>query len=136
MVRVVAVNFVCRRVDEGCVGAELATRFQQIERSVGVDAEVDLRLRRCPVMRRLRGGVNDDSDVGVEFGEDLIDERLIADVDIEVLVVCDCRFEIRTTLLGRSVFTEEVLAHVVVDADDFVAATGKQTHRLGPDEPG
>ena len=49
----------------------------------------DMRLRRGPVMRRLRGGVNNRFDVRVKFGEDLIHERLIADIGVVVLVLGD-----------------------------------------------
>ena len=46
----------------GASGQCVARRLEQVEGAVGVDAEVGLRLARRPVVRRLRGGVDDDLD--------------------------------------------------------------------------
>ena len=43
--------------------------------------EIDERLTRSPVVRRLRGGVRDQADVGAVFGKDLLDLTALADVD-------------------------------------------------------
>ena len=55
----VAVDLVRRREDEGRVRRVRARRLEQVERADRVDREVGLRLARRPVVRRLRGGVDD-----------------------------------------------------------------------------
>ena len=57
-VRPVAVDLVRRREDERRVGLVPARRLEQVERAVRVDGEVGQRLRRRPVVRGLRGGVD------------------------------------------------------------------------------
>ena len=79
----VAVDLVGRGEDEGRVGAVLARRLEQVERAVGVDAEVGLRVARGPVVRGLRGGVDDQLDLAGVLGEDARDAVGVADVELE-----------------------------------------------------
>ena len=58
-VRRVAVDLVGRREDERRLGQRVARRLEQVQRAVGVDREIGLGLARRPVVRRLRGGVDD-----------------------------------------------------------------------------
>ena len=65
---------------EGRLGARLARGFEQVQRADGVDAEIRVRLARGPVVRRLRGGVDDDFHGTAEFGEHLIHGVVVANV--------------------------------------------------------
>ena len=47
----------------------LAGRLEQVERAVGVDREVRVRVARRPVVRGLRGGVDDQLDLAAVLGE-------------------------------------------------------------------
>ena len=60
----VAVDLVGGAEHEGGVGAEATRCLQQVERAVGVHAEVRLRLAGGPVVGGLRGGVDDELDRG------------------------------------------------------------------------
>ena len=52
-----------------------ARRLEQVERAVGVDREVGLRLARRPVVGGLRGGVDDQLDPAGVLAEDPLDRR-------------------------------------------------------------
>ncbi len=79
----VAVDLVGRGEDEGRLGAVLAGRLEQVERAVGVDAEVGLRVAGGPVVRGLGGGVDDQLDLLAGLGEDAIDALGVADVEVD-----------------------------------------------------
>ena len=134
-VRRVAVDLVGRAEDERGVDRVLARRLEQVERAVGVDAEVRLRVLGGPVVRGLGGGVHDQLDVAGVLGEDALDAVGVADVDLLVQEL------VRETLLEhlghaarRRLGAEEARAHVVLEADDGVAALGEMEDGLGPDE--
>ncbi len=61
-VRGVAINFVRRCKNKRRFRAEISRRLEQIQRAVGVDGEIGLRIARRPIVRRLRRGVNDRGD--------------------------------------------------------------------------
>ena len=83
-VRRVAVDLVGRAEDERGVDRVLARRLEQVERAVGVDAEVGLRVLGGPVVRGLGGGVHDQLDLAGVLGEDALDAVGVADVDLLV----------------------------------------------------
>ena len=64
------------------VGRVLAGRLEQVERAVGVDCEVGLRVARRPVVGGLRGGVDDQLDPARARAEDPLDRAGVADVDV------------------------------------------------------
>ena len=80
----VAVDLVRRGEDEGRVGGVGARGLQQVEGAGRVDGEVGVRLARRPVVRRLRGGVDDDRQVARVAGEEFHDAVGVADVELGV----------------------------------------------------
>ena len=66
----VAVDLVGAGEDEGRLRAVPARRLQQVQRAVGVDREIGLRVACRPVVRRLGGGVNDRGNGAAVTGED------------------------------------------------------------------
>ncbi len=58
LIRQVAIHLVRRAEDERGRRRMAARRLEQVQRPVGVDREVGLRIRRGPVVRRLRRGVD------------------------------------------------------------------------------
>src|SRR5260370_198315 len=67
--------------DEGGFGGGRARVREEVVRPNCVDRKMDRRRRGGPVVRRLRGGVNDDADVAAELGEDLAHPPFVANVD-------------------------------------------------------
>ena len=131
----VAVDLVGRAEHERRVDRVRARRLEQVERAVGVDAEVGLGLLGRPVVRGLRGGVHDQLDLAGVLGEDARDGVGVADVDLLVHEL------VRQPLLQhlghaarRGLLAEEAGAHVVLEADDRVAALGEVDDGLGADQ--
>ena len=58
-IRRVAIDFVRRGENEWRFRAKISRGFEQVERAVGVNREIRLRIARRPIVRRLRGGVHD-----------------------------------------------------------------------------
>ena len=94
VVRQVAVDLVGRAEDERRARRVVAGRLQQVERPDGVDAEVGVRVGRSPVVRRLRGGVDDQLERAACLGEHALDAVAVADVEVE-------RTERAAVLLGQ-----------------------------------
>ena len=112
-------------------------RFEQIERSDGVDVEVDARIARCPVVRRLRRSMDHGGKFASEAGIQFVDPRSIANVDVDVRVgAAERSFEAFAIPPSRSLVAEEDTAHVVVDSDDVCPTRGEVLDRLGPDQAG
>ncbi len=132
-VGVVAVDLVGRGEDEAGPGSELTRRFEQVERAVGVDAEVGVGILRRPVVRRLGRRVHDQLDVGAVLGEQGLDPLAIPDVDLAMGVVRDRRFQVATAPLGRGIIAEELSSHVVVDPDDMEPLRAEEPNRLRAD---
>ena len=61
----VAIDFVCGHEDKDSVRREAAGGFEQCRGAVGVHREVHGRIARSPVVRWLRGRVDDQRDVPV-----------------------------------------------------------------------
>ena len=134
-VRRVAVDLVGRAEDERGVDRVLARRLEQVERAVGVDAEVGLRLLGGPVVRGLGGGVHDQLDLAGVLGEDALDAVGVADVDLLVHeLVREPLLEHLGHAARRRLGAEEARAHVVLEADDGVAALGEVEDGLGADQ--
>ena len=87
-------------------------------------------------MGRLRGRVNNRSQVTPVRFENLIHRRGIANVDLVMLI----RRHICQQLIPRSpsrrFLAEKALPHVVVDPYNHVAVPGKTLDRFGADQPG
>ena len=132
----VAVDLVGAGEKEGRLRAELAGGFQQDQGAVGVDGEVGDRLLGRPVVRRLGGGVDDQIDICAVFLEQAVDPLCAADVDIAVAVVLERRFELFPVPPGRPVLAEEILPHIVIDADDIESLCVKVFDRFAADQTG
>ena len=87
-------------------------------------------------MRRLGGGVDDQLDVGAVLGKQGLDPLAIPDVDLAMRVVRDLRFQVAAAPLRRRVVAEELLPHVVVDADDLETLRTEEADRLRADQTG
>ena len=95
-----------------------ACRLKQVERPVGVDREVGLRLARRPIVGRLGCGVDDQLDRTGVLAEYPIDRLGIPDVGVlpvELWVVGD---QPLGHLGGGGLRTEEASPHIVLDADN------------------
>jgi hypothetical protein len=111
-------------------------RFQEDDRARRVDGEVGQRLARGPVVRGLRGRVHDHRDVAAVVREELTDTGLVADVQIGVPVAAHRGFQPLPVPSRATRRSEEVPAHVVVDADDVEALRGEERRRFRSDEAG
>ena len=87
-----------------------------------------------PVVRGLGGGVEDEVDVGVVFGEEVFEGFQVADVVGVVLVGGEFGFEAEAVGGVGGVFAEEGGAEVVVDAENLQPLTGQKPHPLSPDQ--
>ena len=136
-VRGVAVDLVGAGEDEHRIGAVVPRGLQQVQGAVGVDREVGVGIGGGPVVRRLSRGVHDEFDVGPVLREQVVDEVGVADVAVDVNVaVAQVGLELALLPAGRGLGAEELLAHVVVDADDGHAGTGEVAAGLRSDETG
>jgi hypothetical protein len=124
-VRRVAINFVRGSENKNRFGAKLPRGFEQVQRADGVHAKVRVRIARGPVVRRLRGRVDDERDVRAELFEKIFHGCAVADVEIVVLVIGKFADEFLAVAERRSLLAEKPLAQVVVNADDFVAFARK-----------
>jgi hypothetical protein len=135
-VRRVAVHLVGGAVDDRRLDAVLADVLQHVERAGGVHVEVGERIAHGPVVRGLGGRVDHDGDVTAVVPEDLPERVAVPDVD----AVMGVR---RAQLIGQPphvpgggrLGAEELLAHVVVDADHVQTQAGEVPDRLRPDQP-
>ena len=114
-----------------------ARRLEQVERAVGVDAEVRLRVGRGPVVRRLRGGVDDELDLAARArAKTPLDAVGVADVDVERAEARRASRQSRSvTVRGRGLRAEEARAHVVLEPDHVEARLDEVRDRLGADQP-
>ena len=89
-IRRVAIDFVRRRKNERRFRANFARRFEQIQRAVGVDREIRLRIARRPIVRRLRRGVHDRARFCRRCCLNKSRDRLrVANVDVVMLVFAE-----------------------------------------------
>ena len=115
-------------------GACSRVASQKVERAVGVDGEVGVRVRGRPVVRGLRGGVDDQLDRAPVAREERVDPLAVADVHLLPAEVLDLGGETVRGGRGGGLGAEEVGAHVVLDADHVEALLGEEAHRLRADE--
>ena len=117
----------------GDSGAVAPRRLEEVERADGVDVEVVERPARGEVVRRLRGGVDDQ--LGLRLLDDAFDAGAVADV--EVVVLESLRGTAQPLEVPRrvAVLAEEVPAHVVVDAVHGPAARVEEGDHLRADQP-
>src|SRR5207248_746341 len=105
------------------------------ERAVGVDGEVDVRVRRRPVVRGLSGGMDHELQRARVLREYAIDTLTVADVEIERSErVAERPHEALGGRCGRCRGAEELRAHVVVKADHVEAGSDEMLYRFGPDQ--
>jgi hypothetical protein len=133
-VRRIAVYLVRAGEDECGIGTVQPRHFQRHERTVGIDGKVGDRFLRGPVVRRLRGGMDDQRNVAPVSREHLFHGGRVADVSAHVAVTGHLALEHCPAPCRAAVFAEEVPAHVVVDADDVEPLAGKEECRLSSDE--
>jgi hypothetical protein len=111
----------------------VARGLEEVQRAGRVDAEVDVRLAGGPVVRRLRGGVDDQLEVAADLADDARDAVAVPDVDrgeAEAVAAGELVRGVR----GRGAVAEELPAHVVLDADDLPAGVDETVRGLGPDQ--
>ena len=65
-------------------GQNCRVASSSVQRADGVDAEIGVRVARGPVVRRLRGGVDHEVDIGAVLRETALDGGSVADIDIVV----------------------------------------------------
>ena len=107
-----------------------ARGFEQVERAVGIDAEIGKRFAGCPVVAWLGGGVDDEFDVRAVFFKDVKNGFLVSNVHVLRGEIREIGGQFRRRRKGRSVRSEEILALIVVNADDFVEFLRKIFDRL------
>ena len=116
----VSVDFVRRHVDEGGLGTSLSRRFEEIEGADGVGVKIVKRDRGGPIVRGLRGGVDDG--VGSQLTKEGEDALAVADVEFVVVKGGAERFsETMLVVAGVTLRPEKDSALVVVDAMDLPA---------------
>ena len=79
----VSIYLVRRAEDERRIRGMLASGLEQVERAVGVHAEVGLRVRSCPIMGGLRCGVDHEIHGAGPLGEDPRDAVGVPDIDLQ-----------------------------------------------------
>ena len=63
-------------------------------------------------------------------GEQGLDPLAIADVDLAMRVIRDLRFQVAAAPFSRRIVAEELLSHVVVDADNLEALRAEEANSL------
>src|ERR1035438_7391522 len=111
----------------------IARRHQHIHRAHGVDVEIVVGNRRGFVVRRLCGRVDDE--VRPLAGEQIAHALAVADVEIEVTVAGNGIHQVADYRARGARRAEELLPHVVIDANYVPAFAGQQARALGADEP-
>ena len=124
-VRRVAIDFVGGRENKNRFGTGFTRGLQQVQRANGVDAKIGVRIARGPVMRRLRGGVDDEFDVLAQFFEQRLDSIAVADVKVVVFVVGKALDEFFAIAQCGRFLAKKPLAQVVVNADNLEPFFGK-----------
>jgi hypothetical protein len=117
---VIAVDLVRRHEDERRVGLAVADGLEQVHRPVRVDAEVRLRVRGAPVVRRLGSGVDQQGQIPRMRAHNAAHAVGVADVERQRAkaagVVGDQSLR---RPRGRRRRTEEPGTHVVLETDDI-----------------
>jgi hypothetical protein len=123
-IRCIAVYFIRAHVDERRFRRRLPRRFEQIERTDRVRVEIVERNGSSAIVRRLRGGVDDDIRAdGLQQGEDA---RAIADIEFmvnETFELVDQPVLVPTRVALRA---EEDRSLIVVHAVDSVSKFARE----------
>ena len=75
-------------------------------------------------------------DSGAKFCEKRIDGRGVANIDGAVAIVSQAAFELSAIPGGGAVGAKEILAHVVIDADDVETMLVEEASRFAADKAG
>jgi hypothetical protein len=126
----VAVDLVRRHEDEGRLRLHLTSGLQQVERAGRVHAEVGVGLARRPVVGRLRGGVNDQLEIGGVLPEDPHHRVAVPDVGVDPPELRIGPDELVGDVRGGSLRTEEPRPHVVLESDHLPAALDEAADRV------
>jgi hypothetical protein len=119
------------RVAEGGVAGQ-AGGLKEVERADGVDVEIVEGALGGEVVGRLRGGVDDQ--VGLGVFDEALHRGAVADVGLDVGEVFRFALEALEVPGGVALGSEKVGPHVVVDADDAVAAAVEVGDGFGADQ--
>ena len=130
----IAVNFVRGHVDERRLGAGLAGGFEEVQCADGVGIKIIKRNRRCAVVRRLGGGVDDD--VGLDFGNEVENALPVADVEFVVGEAWDEVGEAFLVPARVALGSKKCRALVVIHSVDGTALAGEKDRDFGTDEAG
>ena len=135
-VRRVTIDLVGARENEDRLGAVQPSGFQHVQRAGGVDPEIGVRLARRPVVRGLRGGVDDDFDLAAIARKHVLHRVKIADVDGVMRVVRQCGLQTLTRRRGRSLGAKKTRPHIVVDAGNGESLGMEFLAGFGTDQAG
>ena len=131
-IRRVPVHLVRRQKDERRLGGVPARGLEQVERADRVHVEVVEGPAGGEVVRRLGGGVDDE--VGLVSSDERVHAVAVPQVEVVVREALRLRPQAREVRCGIAEVTEEVAAHVVVDAVDVPAALVEEGDQLTADE--
>ncbi len=112
----------------------VAGGLEQVERAVGIDAEVRLRIAGSPVVRGLGGGVDDQLDFLAGLGEDAVDAVRVADVEVDRAEGVELPVEALGHRCGRCLRAEKHGAGVVLDPDHVITRLDQTGCGLGTDQ--
>src|SRR5207248_10413836 len=96
----VSVDLVCGSKNKRRFGRKFSGRFEKVKRAICVHGEIGFRIARSPIMRRLRGGVNDRGDVPLVLLEQVVNSLAIANINLMMLVSANIFDQIVTGLSG------------------------------------
>jgi PAS domain S-box-containing protein len=121
--------------DEYRFRRKAARGFQHAVRADGVDGKVGAGIGRGPIVRRLRRRMNHQRDVRTVTAEHAINFVGIADIDVQMPIAPpEFLFQLVALPVRRSLCAEELLAHIVVDADDIEPVAGEVAAGFGADQ--
>ena len=132
----VSINFIGRGENERRFGTESTGRLKQVQRPVGVDREIHLRIACGPVVRGLRRGMHHEHNVSAQSLEQVGHGRLVANVEVAMFVAGDCGEESLAMRRGGGFVPKEPFAQVVVDANNLETFTGKADDAFRADQAG
>ena len=135
-VRRVAINLVSRCENKNSFGTKFPRGLQQVQGTNRIYAEIRVRIARRPVMRWLRGGVNDKSDLLAEPFKQTFNRGAVADVKVVMLVVGNTVDKLLPVGKGGRLFAEKPLAQIIVNADHFKTFLGKTLDAFGTNQTG
>ena len=113
----IAINLVGAAKDEYRLRAVVARRLEQAESGAGVYPKIGDRLARRPIMRGLRGGMDDELDRRAVSREQLCDGVGIADIGFHVRVVLK-PLQFGPIEARARIRAKKAAAHIVVDSND------------------